>query len=65
MAEPTVAETPPGPAHFSVRVLRDFWRKPNDDGTENRVRAGEIITVALDDAFAGIETGAFERYKGE
>lgn len=65
MAEPTVTKTSTVPEHLSVRVLRDFWRKPNDDGTENRVRAGEIITVALDDAFAGIETGAFERYKGE
>ncbi len=65
MADPTAAETSTLPAHLSVRVLRDFWRKPNDDGTENRVRAGEIITVALNDAFAGIETGDFERYKGE
>ena len=49
----------------SVKVLRDFWREPNADGTENRVYAGEVIEVSIDEAFAGIEAGMLERYKGD
>ena len=49
----------------SVKVLRDFWKEPNADGTENRVRAGEVIEVTIDEAFDGTESGMFERYKGE
>jgi hypothetical protein len=50
---------------IKVMVLRDFWKEPNADGTENRVRAGEVIEVSIDAAFEGVEAGMFERYKGE
>ena len=59
---PVMAEAAPT---VSVKVLRDFWREPNADGTENRVHAGEVIEVSIDEAFAGIEAGMFERYKGD
>jgi hypothetical protein len=48
-----------------VKVLRDFWREEKPDGTEDRVRAGEIIDVTVDEAFAGIEADMLERYKGD
>ena len=52
-------------ATVKVKVLRDFWREEKPDGTEDRVRADEIIDVSIDAAFEGIEAGMFERYKGD
>lgn len=44
------------PAIVKVIVARDYW-----DASENRVRAGTVTEVPVDDAMEGIETGAFTR----
>ena len=41
-------------------VVRDFW--PTDD-EEDRVCAGQVITVSKDDLISGLEKGTLARVK--
>ena len=39
-------------------VLRDYW-----DAAENRVRAGEVVSLPVDIAMDGVESGSLARAK--
>lgn len=44
----------------TCKILRDFWPKDDD-----RVRAGTIVEMSVDDAMDGMEKGLVERVKDE
>lgn len=48
--------TPPAPVGIEMRVLRDYWPE-----ADVRVRAGTVVTLPVDEAFAAIELGTHER----
>ena len=39
-------------------VLRDYW-----DADDNRVTAGTVISLEIEQAMDGVESGALSRYK--
>lgn len=52
------------PALVAVRILRDIWLDNPDNPAEPiRYREGSIREVSMNDAFDGIESGAFSRVK--
>lgn len=48
---------------IDVEVLRDFWGEPNDDGSDNRQRAGTVLSVSAEHAIELIEQGMAKRVK--
>ncbi len=53
----------PAPAQpVEVEIKRDFW-KENETGEVIRHRAGTIVSVPVEAAFEGIESGVLARVK--
>lgn len=55
---PAPTPNPEKPQTVPVRINRDFW---DTDGV--RQRKGSVIEVSIEEAFAGLESGALSRVK--
>jgi hypothetical protein len=55
---------PPKAATVSMVILRDYWTK-GDGSDDDRVRAGTVVEVSVDEAMAGLESGSMRRATDE